>query len=143
MWTMTLRRFVMKPSWAGQARSVSPNALEERIAEDAVVLRRSVERANARVERGWIDDLRLDRRRAHSLNHRGEGSPRETIHQVRTARVDVDHARRDTNVREARARQQRIHLPTDQGISSGATLQFHLAVDRLLSHVAARVEERR
>lgn len=43
--------------------------------------------------------------------------------------IDIDHPRRDLDGRIAGVHEQRIQASPDQGVSAGAPLQFHLALD--------------
>jgi hypothetical protein len=43
--------------------------------------------------------------------------------------IDIDHSWRHPNVAETCVDHQRIDLPTDEGVSAGASLKRHLALD--------------
>jgi hypothetical protein len=117
------------PRSVSGARPFLADALEECIAEHAVGLGRSVEMSDARIEAFRRNKTRRYRRLANALDHRGERLPRETVDQVRSARIHVRHPRRDTDRIETRLDQQRVELSADQRVAAGLPLQLNLALD--------------
>src|SRR5687768_6244057 len=132
------------PDLAEQGSEKSPlrtgNALEERVTEHAIGFGSAMQRTNASIECDGIDDLRLYRRVANALDHRGERPPREPINEMRTARIDVDHAGRHARRRVPGLHQQWVELPSHQRIATAAALQLDLARDHSTRLVTIRVE---
>src|SRR5687767_1338252 len=119
------------------------NALEERVAEDAVPLRGRVEVTDPRIECCGFSEAGADRGLANPLDHRREGLSREAVDEARPARVHVYHARRNLNCGEARLHHQWVELPPDQCVATGPPLQLDLALDRGVSGGAVGMEVRR
>ena len=83
-WGRSLLRFRMADLLADR--------LEERIAEDSVTLRSSVERTNSLIEACRIGETVLDRRLANAFHHRREGLPREAVDEIGAARSQSSKA---------------------------------------------------
>ena len=80
-----------------------PHCLEERVAEHAVLLCRSLQRLYADIECAWCHDARSQRGLAHVRDHRRERALDEAVNQFGLTRVHVDHARHDPHRSEAGA----------------------------------------
>ena len=120
-----------------------PNALEERVGEDTVVLGGAVQCLDTGVEAGCVRKPGGECGLADSGDHRGKGFPDEAVDEVASARVDIDHAGRDAHRLEARPDHQRVDLPADEGVPAGPGLQLDLALDRRARGGVVGVEEGR
>src|SRR3712207_8693218 len=76
------------------------------------------------------DEARADRLLPDALDHRREGPAREALHELRTARVDVDHARRHAHPREPRAREERVQAAAAERVAARAPLELHVGGPR-------------
>src|SRR5207245_6401967 len=116
------------------------HTLEERIAEDAVRLSRSVEIPDTCIKDLRFGDTSRNRGLANALDHRGERLPREAVDQVRPTRIYIHHPRGDMDRVEARLDHQWVELSADQCVAASLPLQLHLALDRRLGGGAGGVE---
>ena len=86
---------------------------EEGVAEYAVGLGGSFQRAQTFIERLGIDDSGRECAFAHSSDHRGEGPAREGLGEIPAAAVDIDHPWRDPYVFQPGLREDRVELAAD------------------------------
>src|SRR5882762_10125426 len=105
------------------------HALEERVAEDAVCLSRSVKISNPCIKGFAIDDIGLNRGFTNTLNHRGERLPGKAVDEVGSARIDIHHAWRDVNCFQTCLDHKWIELPANQRIASRQPLQLDQTLD--------------
>src|SRR5437667_6566437 len=119
------------------------HSLEEGVAEHAIGFCRTIEIADPCIECRGIDDAGRERFLPHGFHHPRERFPRETVHQIRCRRVNVDDARCHARRLIACLHEQRIQLPADTGISAGPPLELHLTGDRPVRDLGVRMEVRR
>src|SRR5260370_26494304 len=95
--------------------------------------------ADAGCEGGCLDEASPYGGSANALDHRRERPLGEPLDKVGPARIDVDHARRDTDLVESRLDQQRVDLPADQRVATRFALQLAKTIDRRLGGGAERM----
>jgi len=116
------------------------HSLKKSIAENAVFLGCSVQIADARIESFRLDNAGSECRFSYTFDHGSECLLGEAFNEMRSARIHVDHPRRDVDFFEARVHHERVELSSDEGIAARCLLQIHLALDGPPGRVAIRME---
>src|SRR5690606_18378415 len=127
---------------ASSRRAPERDGFEKRIAEHTVGRGGAIQVTHALVEALRFRKPGREGGLAHALDHGREGAAGEALDELRAARVDVHHARRDAHRVEARLDEKRIQLAADERVAARTALQLDLAVDRLARSRALRMKVR-
>lgn len=102
--------------------ALGSDALEKRVAEHLIGLRGAMQVTDAEIERGGVDQARLNCRSPHSRDHRRERRPREAIDERWPGRVNVNRAGRYADVIKSGTNKQRIELTANTRVTASAAL---------------------